>query len=141
MLNYEALIADRIIGEKSSRAPILIVEDDQSLRKIFEWSIRDINPELKFQWCASYEQAWDAISENPYKLVISDFLLRGCGNGLDVWEFSNRMLPRAKFVMMSSLNLKDFCQISAPKGREPALLAKPLDINKMRSLIVAATEV
>lgn len=140
MFTYEALLASRLAEKEKPETPILIVEDDRGLRMIFEWMIRDINPELKFHWCSSYQEASEAIRKNRYQLVISDFMLKGPGDGLDVWERSAEFLPQAKFVMMSSLQLDKFCRFTLPGASEPEVFSKPLDVERMQSIIRNATQ-
>ena len=134
MLTYETLLSDCLAASLGKpRTPILVVEDDLGLKMIFEWVIRDLNPLLTFHWCTSFEQAEEAMKKNQYQLIISDFLLEGFGNGLDVLGLSSEILPKAKFVMMSSLRLQDFCRL--PEKNEPLLLSKPVNIKKLQDVI------
>ncbi len=137
MLLYEEMLTDRLMTkpELSRQKPILIIEDDRSLRMIFDWLIKDLDEKITYDWCTSVDQAKASLSANSYELVFADFLLNGYGNGLDVWEYCNAVLPKAEFVMMSSLKLEGFCNVTGENGASPRLLAKPLDVNEIQGII------
>ncbi|MGZ3654355.1 MAG: hypothetical protein ACXVB9_16500 [Bdellovibrionota bacterium] len=131
MFNYEALLADNILNVKPL-VPILVIEDDRALLPIFDWIIHSVNPSLAFHWCASLEEARDHLRKNRYKLILSDFLLEGKGNGLDIWELNGASAKPAEFAMMSTLKLEEFCKTG---DHAPRYLAKPLDVGAVQTLI------
>lgn len=133
MLNYEALLADNISIPKPA-VPILVIDDDRALLPVLDWIIHAVNPALSYHWCSSAEDARKHIEQNRYRLILSDFLLEGSGNGLDLWELNAASEVPAEFVMMSCLKLEDFCKV----GSGPRLIPKPLDVGMVREMIQKA---
>jgi DNA-binding NtrC family response regulator len=127
MLSFEAMLTDQILPH----VPILVIDDDRALLPIFDWLIHAVSPGLHYHWCASVEEAREHIERNRYRLILSDFLLEGTGNGLDLWELNRASEAPAEFAMMSSLKLSDFCRSETG----PRLLAKPLDVGEVQALI------
>lgn len=130
MLAYETLPTT---GTKKTSVPILVVDDDRSLRMIFEWIVKDIDPALSLDWCSSAGQAEEALQKSDYRLIIADFMLEGPANGLDIWERCQQ--SGADFVLMSSLRLEDFLRKEGENSTLPRLLAKPLDVNEVQEII------
>jgi DNA-binding NtrC family response regulator len=140
MLPYEDLLLNELTAPKPGPgAPILIVEDDRSLKMVFDWLIRDVDPGLKFDWCSSVDQAKEALTTGKYRLVISDFMIEGMGSGLDVWEHFCRHQAGARFAMMSALDLSTFCRLDGQPDARPELLRKPINVDEVQKLIRSST--
>lgn len=134
MHEYEALLAEnaRPAGDKPW-VPLLIVEDDRSLLPIFDWIIRQENPQLAYHWCTSLSQARESLRNHHYGLILSDFLLEEGSNGLELFELNSGSRDPSKFVLMSGLELARICRFEG--AHRPRMLAKPLEIEEVRELI------
>src|SRR5262245_1065019 len=84
-----------------TRMKILIAEDDRIARTVLEASLRKLGHEP-----ASYtdgEAAWTAFMREPYRVVISDWLMPG----LDGLEFCRRVRAESEytyFILLSNLS-------------------------------------
>ena len=137
---------------KPTRKRVLIVEDDDSMKTLWEAIIRSAAPQAIITALDSEEDASRLMSERAnirdnFDFVIADIFLAGQGTGVDLWH-KNRD-NGTPFVFASVAGKSDFEQMvanydgsdnesdgaSLSRTRTPAFLQKPLDPNECARVI------
>jgi DNA-binding NtrC family response regulator len=107
---------------------ILVVEDDPFLKPLITGIVHSVDHEARVRWVADVDSAKYLLSCEPFKLVISDFVLDGPENGYDLWKFCKDRFPAVAFVMVSALSRQVLSSYFAMHAvlEAPPLLSKPL---------------
>ncbi|WP_413577056.1 response regulator [Bdellovibrio sp. HCB290] len=85
---------------------ILIVEDDLSLKPLWEHILRRQFTDYHLDWSVSCEEAQKMVSssiihESPYALIVTDVFLSGAGTGLDLVRFLARAVKSSPIILVS----------------------------------------
>lgn len=108
---------------------VLIVEDDLSLRPLWEQIFSSINQMIKVDWAISANEAELLIRYRfklgrPYNLVIADITLEGDKTGIDIW---NKYGEETKnFVFVSGSKISKFELHRSLDFGFPPFFQKPL---------------
>ncbi|WP_413586371.1 hypothetical protein [Bdellovibrio sp. HCB274] len=85
---------------------ILIVEDDLSLKPLWEHILRRQFNDYHLDWSVSCEEAQKFVSssivhDSPYTLIVTDLFLSGAGTGLDLVRFLARAVKSSPIILVS----------------------------------------
>jgi len=108
-------------------ASILIVDDDNSIRKLL------INCLDESDWCATAASAGEAISllaSRPFNLVLSDITMPG-ESGLDLCGHVQRNYPNTAVVMISAMTDIDYA-VEAMRQGAFDYITKPFDLSRVK---------
>jgi DNA-binding response OmpR family regulator len=116
---------------------VLIVEDDLTLRPLWERAFKSKGLDIKVDWATSMEEAERLIRHRfkykaPYQLVVADIFLEGQGSGIDLW---NRYGEEAMdFVFVSALPISKYEFLMSLNYGCPLYLKKPLSSKKCEEI-------
>ncbi len=126
---------------KHSRKRVLIVEDDDSMKAMWEAIVRSAAPQAIITALDSEEDASRLMSERAsirdnFDYVIADIFLAGQGTGIDLWRKTRA--HNTPFIFASVTGKSDFERMVAgydienefgniEESRMPEFLQKPLD--------------
>jgi len=110
---------------------VLIVEDSQSLRDVLKTVLE--REGYQVDACPAAEEAIEAVSENHFSLILSDFKLPGM-NGLEFLKETRGKSPTVPFVVMTAFGSVDVA-VEAMKGGANDFITKPFEPNQLCSLI------
>lgn len=119
----------------------LVVEDDLSLRPLWEHAFKQVDSNIEVDWATNLKESESLIriryrDHTPYGLVVADILLEGSGSGIDLW---NRYGEAAgSFVLVSALPLSNWDVLKSLHYGLPLFLRKPLNLKKCIELIDVA---
>lgn len=120
---------ETVLGERR----VLIVEDDQSLRPLWEKVLENKDVPIKVDWATTLDEAERLIrfryrNGAPYHLVVADIFLDGPGSGIDLW---NRYGEESmEFVFVSGLPISKFELLMSLNYGSPLYFKKPLNYTK-----------
>lgn len=119
---------------------ILIIEDDHSLKSVFDGVIGSISPAIKIDWVTTHQEAVSKISglalkKKSYDLLIADIFLEGRSTGLDFWQECQLICPKIPILVMSSLTVDEFLNNLSSDTISPPFLEKPFGIKECRQMI------
>lgn len=115
---------------------ILIIDDDDQLRKSFEKLLGEEGYKIKS--AASGEEGIDLVKESPPDLVVLDMRLPGI-NGLETFKIIHGIEPKIPAIMMTAFGTTETA-IEATKMGAFDYMLKPFDIPDMLSVIKQALE-
>ena len=115
---------------------ILIVDDDDQLRKSFHKLLTEEGYEVKS--AASGESALEILNDAPPELVILDLRLPGI-NGIEAFRAIHRIEPKLPVIIMTAFGTTETA-IEATKLGAFDYILKPFDIPSMLSIIRQALE-
>lgn len=109
---------------------ILIVEDDMTLKILWQQIVRKLEFAVNVEWATSEGSASKAIEEQKkrgghYDLVICDIFLSGNNTGIDFWR-DHRDEP-TEFVFTSGVSAEKFKSLLEKENGYHLFLPKPLD--------------
>ncbi len=116
-----------------NRPTILIIDDDEQIRRLLESLLRDDHDCVVSQ---SAEEAIEVLKTNRFDLVISDINMGGI-SGLDLVPFVLREAPDTVVVMISGLQTIDTA-IGAMRAGAFDYIMKPLDISHVEAAVSRA---
>lgn len=127
-----------------SRGPkrVLIVEDDLSLRPLWESFFRSHSEKVWLDWAVSCEQALVMIEQKnkerkKYSLIISDVFLAGSGTGMDLIKSREVRDSGAKTVLVSSADCVEMEQQFGHLFPQTEIISKPLDFEKYERVLMS----
>lgn len=112
---------------------ILLIEDDQSLAEVTAFNISSLGYEV--QVIHDGQQAWQALNNNPYDLVIMDLMLPGL-TGLEICTRLREINTQVPVLMLTSLGNEE----DRVKGLETGAddyLSKPFGIRELQARVKA----
>jgi DNA-binding NtrC family response regulator len=117
---------------------VLLVEDDENMKYIWEAVMKKIAPQVELIWAQSSFQAILMVHESrqknlPFELTICDLLLLNHSSGFDVWENYNE--SDGKFVMTSMISQQDFHELYKHSGPLPEFVPKTLSVIELCQII------
>lgn len=114
---------------------LLVVDDDEDLRNVFDRIARSLDPDLVMDWAGGVDEAIPLLGTQRYTAVIADYLLRGTLTGLTLRAHTRRRQPCATFAMMSACPMRDVLA-SLGSGPHP-FLRKPFSMSECRQFVKA----
>ena len=126
--------------EKESK--ILIVEDDITIKPIWEYIISTAFRSASFDWATTEPQAElyieQAIGQGKnYDLVISDIFLSGAKTGIDLWlKFKHNL--HGHFILVSGIEYFKMLRYLGTGDGLPFYLRKPLVIRECVEAVYTA---
>jgi response regulator of citrate/malate metabolism len=120
---------------------VLIVEDDLSLRPLWENFFAVHYSRAWIDWAVSCEQAMVMILEKnkerkKYHLIISDIFLAGSGTGIDLIKSKAVRDSGAKTVLVSSAARDEVLKQYGHLLPDTAILNKPLDLKNNLNILL-----
>ncbi len=105
---------------------VLIVEAHAAPDPVLREGLSAIDPAFEIDSTSSVPSAVERLSEIGYDLIVADDVLEGARAGLFLRHLCERRFPTVPFVLLSS---------SAEESPEPALLRRPLSVDRVREQI------
>ena len=115
-------------------AKVWIVDDDQSIRWVFEKTL--LREKIDFRLFSSAEEASSALSKEKPSVVVSDIRMSG-NSGLDLLNEINEKFPKVPTIIMTAHSDLDSAVAAFQRGAFE-YLAKPFDIDAAVELIQRA---
>ncbi|MDA0360876.1 MAG: nitrogen regulation protein NR(I) [Proteobacteria bacterium] len=115
-------------------AKVWIVDDDQSIRWVFEKTL--LREKIDFRLFSSAEEASGALSKEKPSVVVSDIRMSG-NSGLDLLNEINEKFPKVPTIIMTAHSDLDSAVAAFQRGAFE-YLAKPFDIDAAVELIQRA---
>ena len=115
-------------------AKVWIVDDDQSIRWVFEKTL--LREQIDFRLFSSAEEASGALSKEKPSVVVSDIRMSG-NSGLDLLNEINEKFPKIPTIIMTAHSDLDSAVAAFQRGAFE-YLAKPFDIDAAVELIQRA---
>lgn len=111
---------------------ILIVEDDMTLKPIWEKFFRLFSDRLLLEWAVSCEEAIKMVqaaieSNKSYFLIISDIFLAGSKTGIQLLSSPEVALSGAKTVLISAADREDIISKFGHMVPDATVITKPFN--------------
>ncbi len=119
---------------QSSRATLLVVDDEQIIRELCELALKDYNV---FQ-AGSCEEALRVYETEYVDLVLSDINMPG-GSGIELLKRVKKLDPTAAVIMMAGFSDKEIV-LNALKEDADDFINKPLNLLQLKTSINKALE-
>jgi two-component system nitrogen regulation response regulator GlnG len=116
--------------------PIWIIDDDRSIRWVFEKALA--RTELEFRTFSSVPEALAALEEEQPLVVVSDIRMPN-GSGLDLLQEIKKRLPDVPVIIMTAYSDLESA-VAAFQGGAFEYLAKPFDVDQAVEIIRRAAE-
>ena len=116
--------------------PIWIIDDDRSIRWVFEKALA--RTEMPFKTFSSAPEALSALESSQPQVVVSDIRMPG-GSGLDLLQEIKKRLPDVPVIIMTAYSDLDSA-VAAFQGGAFEYLAKPFDVDQAVEIIRRAVE-
>lgn len=119
---------------------VLIVEDDLSLRPLWENFFRYRTQEVDLSWAVSCEEALKMVEQGnkeltPFYLIISDIFLAGSGTGMELLTSDEVSRSRAKTILVSVADRDDIIREYGHQIPKTQVISKPLDFKTYEPII------
>lgn len=122
LIHYESP-ETRLRGLEATPPRMLIVEDDVELKTIIVRLAERLDPTVQIDWAMDVDAAVERLVRHDYKLVLTDYFLRGSKRGLSLADSCRLHQPQAAFAMMSSLSVNEV--LCLPGASDLRWLRKP----------------
>ena len=116
--------------------PVWIIDDDRSIRWVFEKALAREN--IAFKTFASAQEALVALDTESPQVVVSDIRMPG-GSGLDLLQKAKQRYPDLPVIIMTAYSDLDSA-VSAFQGGAYEYLPKPFDVDHAVEMIRRAME-
>lgn len=116
--------------------PIWIIDDDKSIRWVFEKALA--RTELEFKTFSSVPEAMAALSKEQPQVIVSDIRMPN-GSGLDFLQDIKQKLPDTPVIIMTAYSDLESA-VAAFQGGAFEYLAKPFDVDQAIDVIRRAVE-
>ena len=116
--------------------PIWIIDDDRSIRWVFEKALS--RTDLPFKAFSSAPEALAALETSEPQVVVSDIRMPG-GSGLDLLHEIKKRLPDLPVIIMTAYSDLESA-VAAFQGGAFEYLAKPFDVDQAVDIIRRAVE-
>ena len=116
--------------------PIWIIDDDRSIRWVFEKALA--RSDMEFKTFSSAPEALDALAEEEPQVVVSDIRMPN-GSGLDFLQEIKQRLPDVPVIIMTAYSDLESA-VAAFQGGAFEYLAKPFDVDQAIDIIRRAVE-
>ena len=119
------------------RAKILVVDDDQSIQVLLTRMLSLGDYEVT---CASNgKQAVDMISENQFDLIITDVVMPGDLNGIDVLRMARQVDPHYPVIVITGYVDTEATARAIELGADD-FIPKPFNVSLILSAVATALE-
>src|SRR5882672_12727309 len=116
--------------------PVWIIDDDRSIRWVFEKALAREN--IAFKVFASAQEALQALSASTPQVVVSDIRMPG-GSGLELLQQLKEKHPNLPVIVMTAYSDLDSA-VAAFQGGAYEYLPKPFDVDQAVELIRRALD-
>ena len=116
--------------------PIWIIDDDKSIRWVFEKALA--RTEMEFKTFASTPEALNALDDETPQVIVSDIRMPN-GSGLDFLQVVKQRLPDVPVIIMTAYSDLESA-VAAFQGGAFEYLPKPFDLPKAVELIRRALD-
>lgn len=116
--------------------PIWIIDDDRSIRWVFEKALA--RTDMPFKAFSSAPEALAALETSEPQVVVSDIRMPG-GSGLDLLQEIKKRLPEVPVIIMTAYSDLESA-VAAFQGGAFEYLAKPFDVDQAVDIIRRAVE-
>ncbi|MFA7349124.1 MAG: nitrogen regulation protein NR(I) [Methylotenera sp.] len=116
--------------------PIWIIDDDKSIRWVFEKALA--RTDLEFKTFSSVAEALNALEREQPQVVVSDIRMPN-GSGLDFLSEIKRQYPDIPVIIMTAYSDLESA-VAAFQGGAFEYLAKPFDVDQAIDIIKRAVE-
>lgn len=116
--------------------PIWIIDDDKSIRWVFEKALA--RTDMEFKTFSSVPEALNALNTDTPQVVISDIRMPN-GSGLDLLQEIKQRLPDVPVIIMTAYSDLESA-VAAFQGGAFEYLAKPFDVDQAIEIIRRAVD-
>lgn len=116
--------------------PIWIIDDDKSIRWVFEKALA--RTDLEFKTFSSVPEAMSALEKETPQVIVSDIRMPN-GSGLDFLQVVKERLPDVPVIIMTAYSDLESA-VAAFQGGAFEYLAKPFDVDQALDVIRRAVE-
>ncbi len=116
--------------------PIWIIDDDKSIRWVFEKALA--RTDMEFKTFSSVPEAMAALHKETPQVVVSDIRMPG-GSGLDFLQEIKKQLPDVPVIIMTAYSDLESA-VAAFQGGAFEYLAKPFDVDQAIEVIRRAVD-
>lgn len=116
--------------------PIWIIDDDRSIRWVFEKALA--RSDMEFRTFASAPEALAALEQEEPQVVVSDIRMPN-GSGLDLLQAIKQRLPDVPVIIMTAYSDLESA-VAAFQGGAFEYLAKPFDVDQAVDIIRRAVD-
>ncbi len=116
--------------------PIWIIDDDKSIRWVFEKALA--RTDMEFKTFASVPEALNALNREEPQVVVSDIRMPN-GSGLDFLQEIRQRLPDVPVIIMTAYSDLESA-VAAFQGGAFEYLAKPFDVDQAIEIIRRAVD-
>jgi two-component system nitrogen regulation response regulator GlnG len=116
--------------------PIWIIDDDRSIRWVFEKALA--RTDMEFRTFASVPEAMSALTNEEPQVIVSDIRMPN-GSGLDFLQEIKRRLPEVPVIIMTAYSDLESA-VAAFQGGAFEYLAKPFDVDQAIDIIRRAVD-
>src|SRR5674476_577581 len=106
--------------------PIWIIDDDRSIRWVFEKALA--RTDMEFKTFASVPEAMNALATEEPQVIVSDIRMPN-GSGLDFLQEIKQRLPDVPVIIMTAYSDLESA-VAAFQGGAFEYLAKPFDVDQ-----------
>lgn len=114
---------------KSSRPPLLLVEDETTLVGAL---VANLENEFEIEVAGTVDEARLLLGSRKYAIILSDHMLPGKDQGLDFLVEALERQPTAKRILMTGYLNPDLLGRSVSLAQLSACLLKPVDMANLR---------
>lgn len=116
--------------------PIWIIDDDKSIRWVFEKALA--RTDMEFRTFSSVPEAFNALNTDEPQVVVSDIRMPN-GSGLDFLQEIKQRLPEVPVIIMTAYSDLESA-VAAFQGGAFEYLAKPFDVDQAIEIIRRAVD-
>jgi two-component system nitrogen regulation response regulator GlnG len=116
--------------------PIWIIDDDKSIRWVFEKALA--RTDMEFKTFSSVPEALNALNREEPQVVVSDIRMPN-GSGLDLLQEIKQRLPDTPVIIMTAYSDLESA-VAAFQGGAFEYLAKPFDVDQAIDIIRRAVD-
>jgi two-component system nitrogen regulation response regulator GlnG len=121
---------------QTNMKPIWIIDDDRSIRWVFEKALA--RTDMEFKTFASVPEALNALNNEEPQVVVSDIRMPN-GSGLDFLQEIKKRLPDVPVIIMTAYSDLESA-VAAFQGGAFEYLAKPFDVDQAIEIIRRAVD-
>lgn len=119
---------------------ILVVEDDLSLKPLWESFFSRRKQEIQMEWVVSCEEARKIVKKSnsegtPFFLIITDIFLAGSGTGMELLQSPEVASSHAKTVLVSAADRHEILSKFGHLMPNTEVISKPLDFRKYEPIL------
>jgi two-component system, NtrC family, response regulator PilR len=122
------------MNESSSAGRVLVVDDEPDLLTLYELTL--LREGYEVEVASSVGDAWDALEQRKFSLVISDMRLPD-GTGMDLMHRLDKSKRPEKVIVITAYGSAENA-VEALKAGAFDYLTKPVDLRQFRSVVAAA---